>query len=147
MRLFGHPVHPMLVAFPIALLALTPIWDGLACAGVMAAGAGHTLAYYSEVAGLISAGLAIVAGFADLMKIPQAESASAKAALIHAGLALGMVSLFGAAFALRGGLGATPGTLVLALEALGALGLGATGWFGGELVFRRRVGVEPPPPR
>ena len=27
MRLFGHPVHPMLVAFPIALLAMTPVWD------------------------------------------------------------------------------------------------------------------------
>src|SRR6185295_12329333 len=80
MRLFGHPVHPMLVAFPIALLALTPIWDALACAGV----------------------LAVVTGFADLLKIPQSESMTAKVALIHAGLALGVLSLFGLAFALRG---------------------------------------------
>jgi len=35
MRLFGHPVHPMLVAFPIALLALTPVWDALAWANVL----------------------------------------------------------------------------------------------------------------
>ena len=140
MRLFGHPVHPMLVAFPIGLLALTPVWDGLAWASVL--GDGRTLAYYSEAAGLAMAGLAIVAGFADFMKIPESEPANVKAALIHAGLALCMVSLFGVAFALRGGLAARPSPLVLLLEVLGALSLGVTGWFGGDLVFRRGVGVE-----
>ena len=72
MRLFRHPVHPMLVAFPIALLALTPVWDVLAWAGVMKDG--RTTAYYSEAAGLIAAGLAAIAGFADLIKIPQSET-------------------------------------------------------------------------
>lgn len=140
MRLFGHPVHPMLVAFPIALLALTPIWDGLAWAGVLKDG--RTTAYYSEAAGLIAAGLAAIPGFADLIKIPQAESANAKAALIHAGIALTMLSLFGIAFAFRGGAAGSPSTLVLGLEVAGALCLAVTGWFGGELVFRRGVGVS-----
>jgi uncharacterized membrane protein len=140
MRLFRHPVHPMLVAFPIALLALTPVWDVLAVVGVMKEG--RATAYYSEAAGLIAAGLAIIAGFADLMKIPQSETANAKVALIHAGLALTMVSLFGVAFAMRGGAAGQPGTWVLVLEAAGALCLAVTGWFGGDLVFRRGVGVE-----
>ena len=140
MRLFGHPVHPMLVAFPIALLALTPVWDALAWANVLRDG--RITAYYSEAAGLITAGLAAIAGFADLIKIPQSESANAKTALIHAGLALTMLSLFGVAFALRGGAAGSPSVLVLGLEAAGALCLGVTGWFGGELVFRRGVGVE-----
>jgi uncharacterized membrane protein len=130
----------MLVAFPIALLALTPAWDGLAWTGIMASA--RVLAYYCEAVGLVSAALAIVAGFADLIKIPQAESATARAALIHAGLALAMVSLFGTAFALRGGLAASPRAAVTVLDALGALGLGATGWCGGDLVFRRGVGVD-----
>ncbi len=130
----------MLVAFPIALLALTPIWDALAWANVLKDG--RTTAYYSEAAGLIAAGLAMIAGFADLMKIPQSETANAKAALIHAGLALTMLSLFGVAFALRGGAAGSPGVLVLGLEAAGALCLAVTGWFGGDLVFRRGVGVE-----
>jgi uncharacterized membrane protein len=140
MRLFRHPVHPMLVAFPIALLALTPVWDGLAWVGVLQAG--RTTAYYSEAAGLLAAGLAAIAGFADLIKIPQSETANAKVALIHAGLALTMFSLFGIAFALRGGATGSPGVLVLGLEVAGALCLAVTGWFGGELVFRRGVGVE-----
>ena len=109
----------MLVAFPIALLALTPVWDALALAGVMKDA--RTTAYYSEAAGLLAAGLAAIAGFADLIKIPQSETANAKAALIHAGLALTMVSLFGIAFALRGGAAGSPGALVLGLEVAGAL--------------------------
>jgi len=137
----------MLVAFPIALLALTPIWDALAWARVLADA--PALAYWSELAGLIAGGLAVVTGFADLLKIPQSESMTAKVALIHAGLALGVLSLFGLAFALRGAKAAQPGGLAFALDVAGALVLGATGWFGGELVFRRGVGVQPtrPPDR
>ena len=134
----------MLVAFPIALLALTPVWDGLAWAGVLKDG--RTTAYYTEAAGLLSAALAAIPGFADLIKIPQAETANARTTLIHAGLALTMLSLFGIAFALRGGAAGSPGALVLGLEAAGALCLAVTGWFGGELVFRRGVGVETKPP-
>jgi uncharacterized membrane protein len=130
----------MLVAFPIALLALTPVWDGLAWVGVLQSG--RATAYYSEAAGLLAAGLAAIPGFADLIKIPQAETANARTALIHAGLALTMLSLFGIAFALRGGATGNPGVLVLGLEVAGALCLAVTGWFGGELVFRRGVGVD-----
>jgi len=134
----------MLVAFPIALLALTPVWDVLAWASVLRDG--RTTAYYSEAAGLIAAGLAAIPGFADLIKIPQSETANAKTALIHAGLALTMLSLFGIAFALRGGAAGSPSVLVLGLEVAGALCLAVTGWFGGHLVFRRGVGVETPKP-
>jgi uncharacterized membrane protein len=144
MRLFGHPVHPVLVAFPIALLGLTPVWDVLAWAGAMADA--PALGYDCELAGLIAAGLAIATGFADLMKIPEAETANTKAALLHAGLALTLVSIFGIAFALRGAHGAVPGALVIGLEAAGAACLAATGWFGGDLVFRRGVGVSPRQP-
>src|SRR5262245_59542773 len=100
MRLLGHPVHPILVAFPIALLALTPVFDGLSWLGVMADAAGA--AYLCEAAGLIGGGLAVVTGFADFMKIPQEEKAAATVAIVHASLALCMLSLFGVAFALRG---------------------------------------------
>jgi uncharacterized membrane protein len=140
MRLFGHPVHPIVVAFPIALLGLTPILDALSLLGVMADGAGA--AYLCEAAGLIGGGLAILTGFADFVKIPQSEKAAAKTAIIHASLGLSMLGLFGIAFALRGGrmAAATPGPL--ALEAAGAAVLAVTGWFGGHLVFGHGVGVD-----
>jgi len=140
MRLFGHPIHPALVAFPIALLGLTPVWDVLAMAGVMS-DAG-LLAYYGQLAGLIAGGLAVVTGFADLLKIPESEAATVKVALTHAGFALGVLSLFGLAFAFRGPRTSAPGLMVVALDVAGALALAVTGWLGGELVFRRAVGVE-----
>lgn len=141
MRFLGHPVHPMLVAFPIALLALTPVWDALSVFGVMADG--RTAGYFCLLAGVIGGGLAAVPGFVDLVKIPQSEKKAATTALIHASLALTAVSLFGVALALRGGRLAAPSATVLGLEIAGALCLGATGWFGGHLVFRHGVGVTP----
>ena len=140
MRLFGHPVHPILVAFPIALLGLTPILDVLALAKVMADA--NVAAYFCQLAGLIGGGLAIVTGFADFMTIPQADKAAAKAAIIHASLALCMLSVFGIAFAVRGGRTAVAGTTVLALEAVGAVFLAVAGWFGGHLVFGYGIGVD-----
>ena len=145
MRLLGHPVHPMLVAFPVALLALTPLFDALSCFGVMVDAAGA--AYLCELAGLIGGGLAVITGFADFMKIPQAARAAAKAAIIHASLALCMLSLFGVAFALRGPRTTSATALPLALEAIGAALIAATGWFGGHLVFAHGLGVDAQKPR
>lgn len=140
MRLFGHPVHPMLVAFPVALLALTPVWDGIAWAGLMLDA--RSAGYFCELGGLIIGGLALVTGFVDLIKIPASQPAAARVALIHASCALGALSCFGIAFAFRGGRVAVPDTGVLALEVAGALALVATGWLGGHLVFRHGVGVQ-----
>jgi uncharacterized membrane protein len=141
MRLLGHPVHPMLVAFPLALLVLTPVWDGVACLGVLAEA--KTAGYFCALAGLIGGGLAAVTGFLDLIKIPPSQTAATKVALAHAACALGGVSLYGIAFAFRGGRAAVPGFEVLELEAAGALALLATGWLGGHLVFRHGIGVAP----
>jgi uncharacterized membrane protein len=141
MRFFGHPVHPMLVAFPIALLGLTPVLDALSWTGVMVDASGA--AYLCELAGLVGGGLAVVTGFADFMKIGQSEHATAKSAIIHASLALGMLSVFGIAFALRGTRTTAVSLGPLALEVAGAAVLAATGWFGGHLVFHHAVGVQP----
>ncbi len=139
MRFLGHPVHAALVAFPLALLAVAPIWDLGARFQLLTDG--QVAGYFCLLAGLIGAGLAAVTGFADFLRLADPRSAAAKAALTHAGVALTAVSLDGVAFALRGGRGAQPGPLVLALEVAGALGLAATGWLGGHLVFHHGVGV------
>jgi uncharacterized membrane protein len=140
MRLFGHPVHAVLVAFPIALLALVPLCD-LAGRFHLIAGA-EQAGYFCEVVGLIGGGLAILAGFVDFVRFVDPRSAVAKVALIHAGAALTMISIFGVAFAVRGGRAAQPGAPALALELVGAACLAVTGWFGGHLVFHHRVGVD-----
>ncbi len=139
MRFLGHPVHAALVAFPIALLAVAPLWDLGAQFHLLADA--QVAGYFCLLAGLVGGGLAAVTGFADFLKLPDPRSAAAKAALTHAGVALTTVSIDGVAFALRGGRAVQPGTLPLVLELVGAAALGATGWLGGHLVFHHGIGV------
>jgi uncharacterized membrane protein len=139
MRFLGHPVHPILVAFPIALLVLTPIWDGLALFGVA------TLApvgYWTELAGLVGGGLAAVTGLVDFMGLDEPSPELTSKALRHAGFAVATLGLFVVAFAFRGGASGEPTLVVVGLELFGALGLGVTGWLGGHLVFGYGVGVD-----
>jgi uncharacterized membrane protein len=139
MRFLGHPVHPLVVAFPIALLALTPLWDG---ATMLDLARLAPVGYWTELAGLVGGGLALVTGLADFIGLKEPSPGLTNAALRHAGFALTTLSLFVVAFVLRGGPAGEPGVLVIALELVGALALAVTGWLGGHLVFRFGVGVE-----
>lgn len=141
MRVFGHPVHPMLVAFPIALLSLTPLFDGAAWLGIAKRLA--LVGYYLELLGLIGGGLAALAGFVDFYRLAAPPNgALSRTALAHAGCALGLLALFGVAFALRGDEAAPPGPVVVVLEVLGAGLVTVTGWLGGHLVFGFGAGVD-----
>ena len=142
MRLFGHPVHPMLVAFPLALLGLAPICDLAAWFGVEARLA--LVGHYLELSGLIGGVLAAVAGFADFYQLESPHPALTKVALTHAGLALSALALFALAFALRPNAGLVPTALPLTLELAGGALILATAWFGGHLVFKFGVGVSGP---
>jgi uncharacterized membrane protein len=144
-RVFGHPVHPILVAFPIGLLSLTPICDAAAWLG-MAKGLA-LVAHHLELLGLAGGALAGITGFIDFYRLDApANGALSRTALTHASCALGMLALFGVAFALRGEAAATPAPGVIALEALGAGLITVTGWLGGHLVFGFGVGVDKTPP-
>ena len=139
MRFLGHPVHPILVAFPIALLVLTPIWDGLALFDIAELA---PVAYWTELAGLVGGGLALVTGLADFIDLKEPSAELTRTALRHAGIAVATLGLFVIAFAVRGGESSEPTLVVLGLELFGALGLGVTGWLGGHLVFGYGVGVD-----
>jgi uncharacterized membrane protein len=60
----GHPIHPMLIPFPIAFLLTTLVCDLLywfTKSNFVA-----EVALYCLAAGILTAGVAAVAGFADL---------------------------------------------------------------------------------
>src|SRR5688572_25902785 len=64
-RIGGHPIHPMLVPFPIAFLVGTLVCDLAFRASGNAFWA--TAAYWSLAAGLVGAALAAVAGLLDFL--------------------------------------------------------------------------------
>jgi uncharacterized membrane protein len=139
-KLFGHPIHPMLIPFPIGLLGMAVIFDLLAqFAGRTALGlAAHPMI----AAGVITALLAALFGAIDWTGIPGGTRAKT-IATIHGLGNVGIVVLFAIAWWLRRENPGEAAGLPLLLEVIGVLALLVTGWLGGELVARLGVGVDP----
>jgi uncharacterized membrane protein len=138
-KLFGHPIHQMLIVFPLGLLATSLFFDVIALAtdhsGLLQA------SWYMIAAGIISGLIAAVFGLIDYLAIPKGTRAKRIGTMHGAGNVV-VVVLFAASWLLRRDHPADPGTLAIALSAIGAALGGVTGWLGGELVDRLGVGVD-----
>ena len=139
-KLFGHPVHQMLIVFPLGLLAMAVIFDILAIVAGQPALA--QAAHFMIAAGIITGLAAALFGILDWTAIPAGTRAKS-IATTHGIGNVGIVVLFAIAWWLRRDDPASPPAAALALEVIGALGLLVTGWLGGELVDRLGVGVDP----
>jgi uncharacterized membrane protein/nitrite reductase/ring-hydroxylating ferredoxin subunit len=134
----GHPLHPILVSFPIAFFTGTVLFDVLAITTQRESY--RRTAQYLETAGIVSALAAAVPGFTDyLFTVPPKSSASKRGAK-HGLLNVSMLSLFSTALALRRKENVPP-LAVLALELAGLGIMTAAGWMGGTLVYRNQIGV------
>ena len=138
-KLFGHPVHPMLIPFPLGLLGMAVIFDLLALvAGQAALG---QAARPMIAAGIITGLLAAIFGAIDWAAIPDGTRAKRIATLHGAGNVV-LVALFAVVWWLRRDQPGPATGLPLALEVIGLLGALVTGWLGGELVDRLGVGID-----
>src|SRR5689334_24446709 len=137
MRVLGHPLHAVLVAFPIGLLTLVPFWDALASCGTPGASAAG---YLSTVAGLVTGSFAVVTGSIDFVRAEKTPAIE-KLGLWHAAAAVTALSIFGIALVLRAK-DHTAALPVIALEVAGVACLALTGWCGGHLVFHHGVAVR-----
>lgn len=138
-KLFGHPIHPMLVVFPLGLLATSLVFDIVYEATGIARWAEIT--FVMIAAGIIGGLAAAVFGLVDWIGIPKGTRAKRIGAYHGVGNVL-VVGLFIISWALRVGHHAytSAAPLVLSIVAV-ALAL-VTGWLGGELVDRLGVGVD-----
>jgi uncharacterized membrane protein len=138
-KMFGHPIHQMLVVFPLGLLAMAVIFDAI---GLMTDTSEWSAAAYRMIAaGILSALIAAPFGVIDWMAIPKGTRAKRIGAL-HGGGNLLVIALFAVSWWLRGDPFVTPTATTLTFSFTGAaLALG-TGWLGGELVDRLAIGVD-----
>ncbi len=139
-KLFGHPIHQMLVVFPLGLLATALFFDLIALANGRHQ-ALFTSAYYMIAAGVVTGLLAAVFGLLDFLKIPAGTRAK-RIGRLHGGGNVVVVVLFAASWWLRRGAPADPPMLAIVLAAGGSALATITGWLGGELVDRLGVGVD-----
>jgi uncharacterized membrane protein len=137
----GHPIHPMLVPIPIGLF----VWSLISDIVYLRSGdpTWFTMSFWSAVAGVLSGLLAAVPGFGDYIGRVRHTSA-AGLALWHLVVNLTMLAAFGVSILLMGNVDLVTGEgfgVVFALHVLGTLALFASGWLGGEMVYRHRVAV------
>jgi len=141
-RVAGHAVHPMLVVFPLGLLATSLVWDivYLSTGDVTWA----QTAFWTIVAGLIGALVAAIPGFIDWLGIPK-DTRAKRVGLLHMVLNLVVVALFALSVLLRTRheigtytaatwIDMVPGWIAIALAVISS-------WLGGELVERLGIGV------
>ncbi|GHJ17933.1 MULTISPECIES: DUF2231 domain-containing protein [unclassified Micromonospora] len=141
LKVLGHPVHPMLVMFPVALLVTAVIFDVVDTVG------GPDLlgevAYWNITVGLIGGLLAAGAGAFDLLALPTGTRAK-RVGLLHAAANIAVILLFAAVWVVRLNAGSrNAGGALIAIEVVAVAILGISAWLGGELVDRLGVGVDP----
>jgi uncharacterized membrane protein len=139
MKLLGHYVHPMLIVFPLGLLATAAGFDVAAI--VSGTGLWSDIAFWLIAVGIVTGLLAAVFGLIDFLRIPTGTRAR-RVGVYHGLGNVVVVGLFAGSWLLRRD---DPRTVEAAAYALsfGGVGLAAfTGWLGGELVERLGVGVD-----
>jgi uncharacterized membrane protein/nitrite reductase/ring-hydroxylating ferredoxin subunit len=135
----SHPIHPILIVFPIAFFIGTFIFDIL---GVIYDNESlYGVAYYMQVCGIIGAVLAAIPGAIDYFKTVPPNSSAKKRATKHALLNITNLILFIVAWILKGN-NINP-YIILVLELIGLILLAIAGWLGGTLVYRNQIGVDP----
>lgn len=139
-QLRSHPIHPMLVAFPIGL------WIGSLAFDIAALAEGDpslaAAGFYAVIGGCAGAVLAATAGATDLFAVVPSRSSAKNRGYIHALLNVAALVLFIIVAARRGGPGAMPDGLSILLSAVGVILILCSGWLGGTLVYRNQIGVD-----
>lgn len=137
----SHPIHPILIAFPIAFFTGTLLFDVLSL--VLQRDDLRLVAYYTGVAGIVGAVAAAVPGIIDYLYTVPPKSSARKRALQHGSLNITVVVLFTIAWFYRRDNADTSFAVLLALEAVGVGLMMVAGWLGGTLVYRNQIGVDP----
>ena len=136
----GHPIHPMLVAFPIAFLCGALGFDA---AGRLASWpGGWATGAYLSLAAIASGLVAAVPGLIDYLYVVPPNSSGRARATQHMLINVSalVACALGWAFRDRATLVPGAGTLLLEAAAVGLVTWG--GWLGGTLVYRNQIGVD-----
>jgi len=139
-QFMGHPVHPMLIPFPLAFLLGTLVADIIGRA--VDDRVWYGMALWLNIAGIATALLAAVPGIIDYLYSVPPESSGKKRATKHMLSNSGSVVMFAVALGIRGFSYGRPSAWVLLPDAIGAGLLGIGGYLGGTLVYRNFIGPD-----
>jgi uncharacterized membrane protein len=138
-KAFGHPIHPMLIPFPVGLLVTAVVFDIIYLATdrpSFAVAAGYMIG-----AGIIGGLLAAPFGWIDWFKIP-ADTRAKSIGLVHGLGNVVVLVLFVVSWLLRYGADWKPTTWALVCSFVAVVLATVTAWMGGELVDRLAIGID-----
>lgn len=138
-RLLGHPIHQMLVVFPLGLLGASVVFDLLY--RWLDSPSMAFVAYHLIAGGVLAGLLAAPFGTIDWLAIPRGTRAKTIGAM-HAVGNVVVLALFAASWWQRLDAPAAPDMLAHAFSIAGFLLVLVTAWLGGELVDRLGIGVS-----
>ncbi|MCU1290225.1 MAG: protein of unknown function transrane [Acidobacteria bacterium] len=139
-KLLGHAIHPILIVFPLGLLATGVVFDVIYL--IRGNPTFAVVAHYMIAAGIIGGFFAAPPGWIDWFAIPSGTRAKSVGLLHGVGNVI-VLLLFIGSWWLRRDAPERPETLAYILSFAGAGLSMLTGWLGGELVERLGVGVDP----
>lgn len=137
----GHPLHAMLIVFPVGLLIFSLVCD-LGALVWRGDSDWEVAALYAMAGGFVGALVAAIPGLVDLFSL--ANPKVKRIGMIHMSLNLTAVVLYAANLWLRFH-GASFAGVPLVLSLIGVGILAVSGWLGAEMVHRHGVGVDVQP--
>lgn len=136
----GHPIHPMLIAFPIGFGVSAPLAD---LAGFVDGWERcWVFAGFCSVATVISGLVAAIPGLVDYLFVVPPNSSAKKRATYHMFVNVIALGIMAASWAFRNWETFEPEALAVALEFGSILFMSVGGWLGGTLVYRNQIGVD-----
>ena len=135
----SHPIHPILVCFPLAFYIGTLLFDSLAI--IKDEVAFGLTGQYLHSAGIIAAVCAAIPGIIDYNYTVPPNSSAKKRAASHGILNTVVLLLFCIALYLKHLLNFSP-YIIIAVELVGVVLTAYAGWLGGTLVHRNQIGVD-----
>jgi uncharacterized membrane protein len=139
-KLAGHPIHPMLITYPVGLLTTAVVFDIIY---LITDRTGFALAAaYAIAGGVIGGILAAPFGWIDYFKIP-ADTRAKRIGLLHGLTNVVVLVLFVVSWLLRWNAGGwEPRPLALGFSFVAVVLATVAAWLGGELVDRLAIGID-----
>ena len=135
----SHPIHPILIVFPIAFFTGAFLFDILKL--ITDNVSFETTSGYMILAGIISGFMAAIPGIIDYFFTVPPKSSAKKRATQHGLINTSMLIIFIIVYILRQKPG-IPTWLIIGLEFTGIVLMMIAGWMGGTLVHRNQIGVD-----
>jgi uncharacterized membrane protein len=143
MKLFGHPLHPLLIHFPTALLPMHYIlcilyfvWHDASFASA---------SFYCLIGGVTTGILAILAGLIDLLNIPASNKPAMTTALYH-GFINGIILVVFTVMAYKDWQHLPeyqdPSVATIVIKGILILLLFAGNYLGGKLIYNYYIGIN-----